>query len=296
MDDPFLTMFNLLMVMPGLQSWVVVTVVAGCSLASNLVLTSLQLEIYTGPEAEQRRRLLNILYSHLAAQWQLDTLLASTNILAQMVCGVQDSTFITTINQIMQMDFLFGSLYFVTISIIRVIKHFNSELYLSLGVEHSGHWSLPAVTSCTLAIQLVKLASCGTVASSCYELSSACVLFGLQLVTLVLHLAVGGHILLRRLQNLAQVEPFLQDADLISFSTGSTTLLILGSVLITVLVIFSLLSVPVTSVVSSLIQLTNITLISLYWLISRPCLRVRTILLIRRLFCRQQSVFIVPVS
>ena len=63
-----------------------------------------------------------------------------------------------------------------------------------------------------------------------------------------------------------------------------------------VLVIFSLLSVPVTSVVSSVIQLTNITLISLYWLISRPSLRVRTIALVRRLFCRQQSVFIVPVS
>ena len=282
--------------MLGLHSWLAVVVVAGCSLASNLVLTSLQLEIYSGPEAEQRRRLLNILYSHLAAQWQLDTLLASSNILAQLVCGVQDPTFITVTNQIMQADFLFGSLYFVTISIVRVIKHFNSELYLSLGVEHSGHWSLPAVCSCTLAIQLVKLASCGSVASSCYELSSGCMLFGLQLATLVLHLAVGGHILLRRLQNLAQVEPFLQDADLISFSTGSTTLLILGGVLITVLVIFSLLSVPVTSVVSSVIQLINITLISLYWLISRPSLRVRTIALVRRLFCRQQSVFIVPVS
>ena len=34
-------------------------------------------------------------------------------------------------------------------------------------------------------LQLVKLASCGAVASSCYELSSGCVLFGLQLVTLV---------------------------------------------------------------------------------------------------------------
>ena len=281
--------------MPGLHSWLTVVVVAGCSLASNLVLTSLQLEIYSGPEAEQRRRLLNILYSHLAAQWQLDTLLASTNILAQLVCGVQDSTFITVTNQIMQADFLFGSLYFVTISIVRVIKHFNSELYLSLGVKHSGHWSLPAVSSCTLAIQLVKLASCGSVASSCYELSSGCVLFGLQVVTLVLHLAVGGHILLRRLRNLAQVEPFLQDADLISFSSGSTTLLILGGVLVTVLVIFSLLSVPVTSVVSSLIQLTNITLVSLYWLISKPCLRARTLALVRRLFC-QQSVFIVVVS
>ena len=75
------------------------------------------------------------------------------------------------------------------------------------------------------------------------------------------------------------MELSLQDADLISFSSGSTTLLI------TVLVIFSLLSVPVTSVVSSVIQLTNITLISLYWLISKPCLRVRTITLVRRLCC-----------
>ena len=91
------------------------------------------------------------------------------------------------------------------------------------------------------------------------------------------------------------MELFLQDADLISFSSGSTTLLILGGVLITVLVIFSLLSVPVTSVVSSIIQLTNITLVSLYWLLSKPCLRVRTLALVRRLFC-QQSVFIVVVS
>ena len=106
-------------------------IVTTCCVITNFLLTCFHLQVYSVPQ--QKNRLLNIFYSHLAAQWQIDTVICSVNIIVKIVCELENPWYDAVMEKIMEMDYMIGGFYFVAIGIARNLKHFNSELYLDLG-------------------------------------------------------------------------------------------------------------------------------------------------------------------
>ena len=73
-----------------------------CCFVSIFLLTTVQLE--TSKNEEQKRRLLNILYSHISILWQIDTLFCSAKVMIQVVSYVKDQDVQNIINQITDYD------------------------------------------------------------------------------------------------------------------------------------------------------------------------------------------------
>ena len=105
-------------------------IISTCGLITNFLLTCFHLQVYSVPQ--QKCRLLNIFYSHLAAQWQIDTVICSVNVIVKVVCEVEDPWYDAVMEKMMEMDYMIGAGYFVAIGVARNLKHFNSELYLEL--------------------------------------------------------------------------------------------------------------------------------------------------------------------
>ena len=246
-----------------------------CCFVSIFLLTTVQLE--TSKNEEQKRRLLNILYSHISILWQIDTLFCSAKVMIQVVSYVKDQDVQNIINQITDFDFLLGGLYFCSISIIRSIKHFSPDFYLDISYEYNGHWILP-INICTgLGIKIVEYFTCSHSSEECYLQASEILFVIMTLITISLHGTVAIDIFCRKYFTTNQVLPFNSKYhdDLIQFSPGSSVFLLLAIYLGLLIMIFHIFLMPLTNFCSSLLQLVNITAISMYWTISQDNLRHR---------------------
>ena len=91
---------------------------------------SIHLEI--SKNQEQKTRILNILYSHLSIQWQIDTLFCSSKVIIQIVFNVKNENVDNILNELTDTDLLLGGLYFCSVSIVRNIQHFYPNTYLDI--------------------------------------------------------------------------------------------------------------------------------------------------------------------
>ena len=117
-------------------------------------------------------------------------------------------------------------------------------------------------------------------------------------VTISLHGIVAIDIFCRKYFLKDQVLPFqtVYSDDLINFSPGSSVFLALAIYLGILIIIFNTLSMPLTTTLSSLMQLINITAISLYWTISQDNLRHRAEKIARKFMFSRQNTFIVVIT
>ena len=220
-----------------------------------------------------------------------DTLLCSANIILQIIMEKTDPTLIMITQFIITMDLTIGSILFVSIGLARVIKHFNSDLYLDLGVKYKWVPVAVTLTSFVFAVFFQVLAIFGCIESKCFENTKNAVLMTIAIIAFLLHAILWIHLLVRHCQGKTEVLPFYVEAttDLINFSIGSYTILILGLVVIIVGIIFLSLHIPLDTVASSVCQLLNITIVSIFW--ARTNIRIRDNIteILRNIFYQDNS-------
>ena len=273
-----------------------VFIISICTFVSNFLLSTVQLE--TAKNEEQQRRLLNILYSHISILWQLDTIFCSAKVVIQIVYNVTDDNVENILNNMTDYDYVLGGLYFCSISVIRSIKHFYPDIYLCASYKCNGHWILPINISAAIFIKIVKYFTDG-INIDMKEGSSQIIIFGtMTAFTISLHGIVAIDIFCRKYFLKDQVLPFqtVYSDDLINFSPGSSVFLALAIYLGILIIIFNTLSMPLTTTLSSLMQLINITAISLYWTISQDNLRHRAEKIARKFMFSRQNTFIVVIT
>ena len=260
---------------------------------SNFLLTSVHIEI--SKNEEQKRRFLNILYCHICFLWQIDTIFCSVKVILQIVLDTEDDDIEDILNQVTDVDYLFGSFYFCSVSIIRIIKHFFPNVYVEMSNKHNGHWILPINITSVICVKIGKFYSCVTFGNDKYCSFVSNIIFGAILFFIIsLHGIVALHILwkkcFKRRNQVIQFQANEPD-NLINFSPGSIVLLIMTIYLGLLLMIYLALSIPVTTSSASMIQLVNITSASIYWTISQDDLRHRAERNAKKM-CRIQSSFI----
>ena len=101
---------------------------------SNFLLTSVHIEI--SKNEEQKRRFLNILYCHICFLWQIDTIFCSVKVILQIVFDTEDDDIEDILNQVTDVDYLLGSFYFCSVSIVRIIKHFFPNDYVEISNKY----------------------------------------------------------------------------------------------------------------------------------------------------------------
>ena len=274
---------------------------------SNLTLTAFHVEIASN--TDYSKMVLNVLYSHTAIQWQigksikklvrkrifclslLDTLLCSLNIFLDIIMEVKHPL-VGLITQILfTTDYILNSLNLVCIGLARVTKHVKTDLYLDLGTEYNWNIVIPINISIAVATQVITFFVCETIESQCFEITIAAVLMTILFIAFLLHLFVWMQLLIRYFKGQTQVFPYYSEAskDIINFSIGSYTLLILALVVLILSVIFVVLKLPLTSAYGSIVQLLNITIVSVYWTFSNYRIKKVELQILRNIFYQDNS-------
>ena len=196
------------------------------------------------------------------------------------------------------MDLLLGGIYFCAIGIIRNIKHFSPNTYLDISNTYSGHWIFFINIIIVLLTKTVKFLACGcSISGKCYINSSEIILGTTVIITVALHGFVASHIFYRKyIRASNQVMALNHSDDLVTFSPGSSALLVLSISLCIVMMIFQMLSIPFTTSSSSFIQMVNIMAISIYWTVSQDNLRHRAEKVLKRFWNYRQNTFIVVIA
>ena len=81
---------------------------------------------------DHEKRLLNILYSHLAYIWQSDMVLCSAIVFIDKVLDVQNYSLSLALSHVKNIQVNHMSIHYPLIGVFRIIFHFNSDLYLDL--------------------------------------------------------------------------------------------------------------------------------------------------------------------
>ena len=190
-------------------------------------------------------------------------------------------------------DLTIGSILFVLIGLARVIKHFNSDLYLDLGVKYKLVPVVLTLSSLVFGVlfQVLAIFGCNSYESKCFENTKYVVLMTIVIIAFLLHAMLWIHLLVRYCQGQTEVQPFYVEAttDLINFSIGSYTILILGLVVIIFGIIFLSLHIPLDTVASSVCQLLNITIVSIFWALTNTRIRNNITDILRNIFYQDNS-------
>ena len=196
------------------------------------------------------------------------------------------------------MDLLIGGLYFCAVSVIRNIKHFNPDAYLDISNNYNGHWIFFINIIIAVFTKTVKFLACGcTISGKCYTISSEIILGTTIVITVALHGFVAFHIFYRKYVRASnQVTPFSHPDDLVTFSPGSSALLVLAICLFVLMMVFQMLSVPLTTSSASFIQMINITAVSIYWTVSQDNLRHKAEKVAKQFLNSRQNTFIVVIT
>ena len=203
---------------------------------------------------------------------------------------ITDPLFILCTQYIIAMDFTVGALNFVFIGLARAIKNYNTDLYLDLGVDYNWNCVTPINILIAVAFQLFVFFGCDSIESQCYENSKTTVLMTILFIAFLLHFIVWFHLSVRYCKGQTVVVSFLESSnDLINFSMGSYTLLILALVCIICGISFQILNIPITSVTSSVVQLTNLTAVSIFWTYTNDKIRNKELRILRRFFYQDNS-------
>ena len=73
-----------------------------------------------------------MLYSHLAAIWQFDSILNSVIIIGLGILDLQNKWFEVIMNHIKNLQMSHMSIHYPIVGAARMLLHFNSDLYLDL--------------------------------------------------------------------------------------------------------------------------------------------------------------------
>ena len=194
---------------------------------------------------------------------------------------------------IITLDFTIGGILFVLIGLARVIWHFNSDLYLDRGVKYKWVPVVLTLSSFVFAVlfQVLAIFGCNSYESKCFENTKNAVLMTIAIIAFLLHAMLWIHLLVRYCQGQTEVLPFYVEAttDLINFSIGSYTILILGLVVIICGIIFLSLHIPLDTVASSVCQLLNITIVSIFWAGTNARIRDNITKILRNIFYQDNS-------
>ena len=207
---------------------------------------------------------------------------------------VTHPTVILTAQLIFTTDYIISVLNLVSIGLARVIKHVKIDLYLDLGTDYN--WNLIIFVNIILAvaIQGLTFSVCETIES--FEITSSFFSITLLFIAFLLHLFVWLHLLLKYYKGQTEVLPYNSVAsnDIINFSIGSYTLLILALVVLICSVIFQILKLPFTSVFASIVALLNVTIVSIFWTFSNKRIKKAELEILHNCFYQDNS-FIVYV-
>lgn len=254
---------------------------------------------------------LNVLYSHTAIQWQtgknkryllsklpraslsciIDTFLCSLNIVLQIIMDVTHPTVILTAQVIFTTDYTLAVLNLVCIGLARVIKHVKADFYLDLGTDYNWNLVISVNIILAVAIQVLTLSVCETVESLCFEITTSVFIMTFLFIAFLLHLFVWMHLLHKYYRGQTEVLPYnsLASNDIINFSIGSYTLLILALVVLICSVIFLILKLPFGSVFASIVQLLNISIVSIFWTFSNNRIKKNELEILRNFFYQDNS-------
>ena len=82
--------------------------------------------------SEHEKRLLNVLYSHLAYIWQADIVLCSSIVFVDKILNIESYQLSLALTHVKNIQVNHMSIHYPLIGIFRIIFHFNSDLYLDL--------------------------------------------------------------------------------------------------------------------------------------------------------------------
>ena len=217
----------------------------------------------------------------------LDTFLCSLNIFLQIIMEVTDPTVIFISQIIFTTDCIIASLNLACIGLARVIKHVKPDLYLDLGTDYNWNLVMPVNIILAVVIQGVTFIECETMKSQCFEITITIIMF----LAFLLHLVVWLHLLFKYYRGQAEIMPYnpAPSNDIINFSVGSYTLLILALVVNIDAVTFLILKLPFTSVSASICQLLNITIVSIFWTFSTDRIKKAELKILRNFFYQDNS-------
>ena len=187
-------------------------------------------------------------------------------------------------------DYIIGALNLACISLARVIKHVKADLYLDLGMDYNWNLVMPVNIILAIAIQGVTFFVCEKM-SQCLEITQSAILMIILSLAFLLHLIVWMHLLFNYYRGQTEVMPYHSEPpnDIINFSTGSYTLLILALVVLITGVTFLILKLPFTSVSGSICQLLNITIVSIFWTFSNDRIKKAELEILRNFFNQDNS-------
>ena len=191
-------------------------------------------------------------------------------------------------------DYIIGALNLACISLARVIKHVKADLYLDLGMDYNWNLVMPVNIILAVAIQGVTFVVCETMTShtcQCFEITKSAIIMTIMFLAFLLHLIVWMHLLFNYYRGQTEVMPYHSEPpnDIINFSTGSYTLLILALVVLITGVTFLILKLPFTSVSGSICQLLNITIVSIFWTFSNDRIKKAELEILRNFFNQDNS-------
>ena len=144
--------------------------------------------------------------------------------------------------------------------------------------------------SIAIAIQVLTFFVCEKM-SQCLEITQSAILMIILSLAFLLHLIVWMHLLFNYYRGQTEVMPYHSEPpnDIINFSTGSYTLLILALVVLITGVTFLILKLPFTSVSGSICQLLNITIVSIFWTFSNDRIKKAELEILRNFFNQDNS-------
>ena len=250
----------------------------------------------SGKQAKTKKYYLFQSFLELHSCAIIDTFLCSLNIFLQIIMDVTHPTVILTAQLILTTDYIIYVLNLVCIGLARVIKHVRTDLYLDLGTDYN--WNLVIYVNIILAVAITGLTFffCETIESMCFEITSSVFTVTFLFIGFLLHLFVWLHLLLKYYKGQTEVLPYNSVAsnDIINFSIGSYTLLILALVVLICSVIFQILKLPFTSVFASIVALLNVTIVSIFWTFSNKRIKKAELEILHNCFYQDNS-FIVYV-
>ena len=204
---------------------------------------------------------------------------------------VTHPTVILTAQLILTTDYIIYVLNLVCIGLARVIKHVKTDLYLDLGTDYNWNLVICANIILAVAIQGLTFLVCETIESMCFEITTSAFIMTFLFIAFLLHLFVWMHLLLKYYKGQTEVLPYYSVAsnDIINFSIGSYTLLILALVVLICSVIFLILKLPFGSIFASFVQLLNITVVSIFWTFSNNRIKKNELEILRNFFYQDNS-------
>ena len=204
---------------------------------------------------------------------------------------VTDPVFISISQIIFTTDYIIASLNLACISLARVIKHVKMDLYLDLGIDYNWNLVTPVNIILAVVIQGIIFIECQTMNSQCFEITKSAVLMTIMFLAFLLHLVIWMHLLFKYYRGQTEIMPYYSEPanDIINFSIGSYSLLILALVVLINGVTFLILKLPFTSVSGSTCQLLNITIVSIFWTFSNDRIKKAELEILRNFFNQDNS-------